>query len=195
MPCSSMIVRTTPSVQILAELSLIHHRTLNVNSDFSQQNRHTNAMRYKNMAYNRRAKHDYELLETMEAGISLLGTEVKSVKAGHMSLRSAFVTIHDEQAFLTNATIPPWQPKNTPDSYDPTRSRQLLLKKSELKQLIGSRKSKGLTIVPIRVYNKGGRVKIEIALARGKKQYEKKQQKKEADIKRDTEKMLSDKND
>lgn len=147
-------------------------------------------MARKALAYNKRAKFDYELLETMEAGLSLLGTEVKSVKAGHMSLKGAFVTIHDDQAFLTNATIPPWQPKNTPSDYDPTRPRRLLLKKSDLKHLIGSRKSKGLTIVPIRAYNKRGKVKLEIALARGKKQYEKKQQKKEADIKRDVERML-----
>lgn len=148
----------------------------------------------KDLSYNKRAKFDHELLETFEAGISLLGTEVKSTKAGHMSLKGAFVTIHDEEAYLTNATIPPWQPKNTKDTYDPTRTRKLLLKKSEIKQLMGSRKSKGLTIVPIRAYNKGGRIKLEIALAKGKKQHEKKQQKKEADIKRDTDRLLSDKN-
>ena len=81
----------------------------------------------KTLAYNKRAKFDYDLVETIEAGISLMGTEVKSVKAGHMSLKGAFVTIHNNEAYLTNATIPAWQPKNTPADYDPMRSRKLLL--------------------------------------------------------------------
>lgn len=143
-----------------------------------------------NLAYNRRVKFDYEIKELFEAGLVLLGVEVKSVKSGNMSLRGAFVTIHGEDAYLTNATIPPWQPKNTPVDYDPIRSRRLLLKKSELKQLIGAKKAKGLTLVPIRVYNKRGRVKIEIALVRGKRKTDKKQAMKERDILRDTERML-----
>ncbi len=144
----------------------------------------------KDLAYNRRVKFDYEIKELFEAGLVLLGVEVKSVKSGNMSLRGSFVTIHDENAYLTNATIPPWQPKNTPDDYDPIRSRRLLLKKSELKQLIGAKKAKGLTLVPIRVYNKGGKVKVQVALARGKRKADKKQVKKERDILRDTERML-----
>lgn len=147
-------------------------------------------MAAKSLAYNKRAKFDYELMETIEAGLELLGYEVKSVKAGNMSLKGAFITIHDNEALLTNATIPPWQPKNTPDSYDPARSRRLLLKKSELKALIGSKQAQGLTIVPIRAYTKHGRVKLEIALARGKKKHEKKEQKRESDIKRDVERLL-----
>lgn len=144
----------------------------------------------KDLAYNRRVKFDYEIKELFEAGLVLLGTEVKSVKSGNISLRGAFVTIHEGNAYLTNATIPPWQPKNTPADYDPIRSRRLLLKKSELKQLIGAKKTKGLTLVPIRVYNKRGRVKIEIALARGKRKADKKQMMKERDIQRDVERML-----
>lgn len=141
-------------------------------------------------AYNKRAGFDFELLEKFEAGISLLGTEVKSVRAGHMSLRGAFVTIHNGDAYLTNATIPPWQVANTPASYDPTRSRKLLLNASELKYLIGKITTTGLTIVPIRVYNNRSVIKAEIALAKGKKQYHKKEKRKEADIKRDVERML-----
>ncbi len=141
-------------------------------------------------AYNKRAGFDFELLEKFEAGISLLGTEVKSVRAGHMSLRGAFVTIHNGDAYLTNATIPPWQVANTPASYDPTRSRKLLLNASELKYLIGKVTTTGLTIVPIRVYNNRSVIKAEIALAKGKKQYHKKEKRKEADIKRDVERML-----
>lgn len=144
----------------------------------------------KDLAFNRRATFDYEILETIEAGLVLLGTEVKSVKAGHMSLKGAFVTIHDEKAVLTNATIPAWQPKNSPDSYDPTRPRQLLLKKSELKSLIGAKQAQGLTIVPIRAYIKHSKVKLEIALARGKRQHKKKEQKKEKDIERDVDRMM-----
>lgn len=147
-------------------------------------------MKGKALAYNKRVKFDYQLIDTFEAGIALLGTEVKSVRAGHMSLRGAFVTIHNSQAYLTNATIPPWQPKNTPASYDPTRPRRLLLKKSELKQLIGTRKSQGLTIVPVRVYNNRGKIKLQIALARGKKKYDKRQAKKAKDIQRDIERVL-----
>lgn len=145
----------------------------------------------KDLAFNKRAVFDYELLETFEAGLSLLGTEVKSVRAGHMSLRGAFVTIHNEEAYLTNATIPPWQPSNTPDSYDPIRSRRLLLKKSQLKEFFGARKSEGLTIIPIKVYSsKSGKLKLQIALARGKKQFDKKRDKQEKDIKRDVDRIL-----
>jgi SsrA-binding protein len=144
----------------------------------------------KDLAYNRRIKFDYEVKELFEAGLVLLGVEVKSVKSGNISLRGSFVAIHENDAYLTNATIPPWQPKNTPDDYDPIRSRKLLLKKSELKQLIGAKKTKGLTLVPIRVYNKGGKVKVQIALAKGKRKADKKQMKKERDILRDTERML-----
>ncbi len=144
----------------------------------------------KSLAYNRRATFDYEVLDHFEAGLELLGTEVKSVRAGHMSLRGAFVTIHHSQAYLTNATIPPWQPSNTPETYDPVRPRRLLLKKAELGQLMDTRKAGGLTIIPIRVYNKGPHLKLQIALAKGKKKFDKKQDKKERDIERDVDRLL-----
>lgn len=144
----------------------------------------------KDLAQNKKARFDYEILETLEAGLELLGTEVKSVKAGNMSLKGAFVTIHNEEAVLTNATIPPWQPKNAPGDYDATRSRRLLIKKSELKHLIGSKQTQGLTIIPLRVYTKHGRIKLAIGLARGRKKYEKKEQKREQDIKRDVDRLI-----
>jgi len=144
----------------------------------------------KSLAYNRRARFDYEIMETLEGGLSLLGTEVKSVRAGNMSLKGAFVTIHNDEAYLTNATIPPWQVKNAPADYDPTRPRKVLLKRRELKHLVGSKSAKGLTIVPIRVYTKGPRVKLELALARGKRKADKKETKKERDIQRDVERLL-----
>lgn len=144
----------------------------------------------KDYAYNKRASFDFELLETFEAGIELLGVEVKSVRAGHMSLRGAFVTMHNGSAFLTNANIPPWQAANTPPGYDATRSRRLLLTASQLKLFIGKIREQGLTIVPVRVYPKRYVIKIEIALAKGKKAYNKKEKKKEQDIKRDVDRML-----
>lgn len=144
----------------------------------------------KTLAVNKRARFDYDILETFEAGLQLLGTEVKSVRAGNMSLRGAFVTLHSGDAFLINATVPPWQVQNAPAGYDPVRSRKLLLKKEELKYLIGSKESKGLTIVPIRVYSKRHHLKLEMGLARGKRQFQKKEQKKERDIRREVERMM-----
>lgn len=144
----------------------------------------------KDLAYNKRAVFDYTILEKLEAGLQLLGTEVKSIRAGHMSLRGAFVTIHNEEAYLTNATIPPWQVKNAPGDYDPIRPRKLLIKKSELKRLIGAKQAQGLTIIPIHVYSNHGKLKLEIALARGKRRFEKKEQKKERDIQRDVDRLL-----
>jgi SsrA-binding protein len=144
----------------------------------------------RNLAYNRRAVYDFELLDKYEGGVKLLGTEVKSVRAGNVSLKGAFVTIKGEEVWLTNATIPPWQPANAPVDYDPTRPRKVLLSREEIKRLIGLKESKGLTIVPIRVYNKGSRVKLELALARGKRQYQKKERKREQDIKRDIDREL-----
>ena len=144
----------------------------------------------KDLARNKRATFEYSIEETLEGALQLLGTEVKSVKAGNISLKGAFVTFKDNEAWLTNATIPPWQPKNAPADYDPTRSRKVLLKKDEIKGLIGAKQAKGLTLVPIRVYTKGPRVKIEIGLARGKRKTEKKQAKKEADIQRDIDRVI-----
>ena len=144
----------------------------------------------KDHAYNKRAGFDFELLETFEAGIELLGVEVKSVRSGHMSLRGAFVTIHNGSAYLTNANIPPWQVANSPASYDPTRSRRLLLTAAQLKYLIGKISEQGFTVVPVRVYPKRSVIKVEIALAKGKKEYHKKEKEKEQDIKRDVEWML-----
>ena len=144
----------------------------------------------KTLVINKRASFNYELLEKMEAGLMLLGTEVKSARAGNMSLRGSFVTFRGDEAYLTNATIPPWQIKNAPDNYDPERPRKLLLKKSDLKHLLGSKRAKGLTIVPIRVYTKGPRLKLEIALARGKGRRSKKQILRERDIKRDVDRII-----
>jgi len=124
---------------------------------------------------NRKARFNYEILEKYETGIELLGTEVKSVRGGQMSLEGAFVIVRGGEVFLINANIPPYQPKNAPKDYDPLRNRKLLLTKKEIAKLAGSEKNKSLTIVPISVYNKGRKIKMEIALVKGKKKFDKRE--------------------
>jgi len=128
-----------------------------------------------NYAENRKARFDYEILEKYEAGIELLGTEVKSVRGGRMSLEGAFAIIRGGEAYLINSNIPPYQVNNTEKDYDPLRNRRLLLTKKELTELVGSEKNKSLTIVPISVYNKGRKIKVEIALVKGKKKFDKRE--------------------
>jgi len=128
-----------------------------------------------NYAENRKARFNYEFLEKYETGIELLGTEVKSVRGGQMSLEGAFVIIRGGEAFLINANIPPYQVKNTPKDYDALRNRKLLLTKKEIAELAGSEKNKSLTIVPISVYNKNRKIKVEIALVKGKKKFDKRE--------------------
>ncbi|OGI85516.1 SsrA-binding protein [Candidatus Nomurabacteria bacterium RIFCSPLOWO2_01_FULL_41_12] len=137
-------------------------------------------------AENRKAKFNYEILEKYEAGIELLGVEVKSVRGGQMSLEGAFVIVRGGEAFLINSNIPPYQVKNTPLDYDPLRNRKLLLTKKEIAELTGSEKNKSLTIVPISVYNKNRKIKVEIALVKGKKKFDKR----ETIKKRDTDREL-----
>lgn len=136
-------------------------------------------------AENRKARFNYEFLEKYEAGIELLGTEVKSVRAGTMSLEGAFVIIRGGEAFLINANIPPYQVKNAPKDYDPLRNRKLLLTKKEIAELAGSEKNKSLTIVPISVYNKGRKIKVEVALVKGKKKFDKRETLKKRDTDRE----------
>lgn len=128
-----------------------------------------------NYAENRKVRFNYEILEKYETGIELLGVEVKSVRGGQMSIEGAFVVVRGGEAFLLNANIPPYQPLNTSKEYDPLRNRKLLLTKKEINQLSESEKNKSLTIVPISVYNKGKKIKIEIALVRGKKKIDKRE--------------------
>ena len=123
----------------------------------------------KNIAINRSARRDYEILETFEAGMELKGFEVKAIKTGHINLAGSFVVIKKNEAWLLNADIPPYQPANTPEDYDSKRTRKLLLSAAEIKSLMGRTKEKNLTIVPLRVYNKGRLLKMEIGLGRGKR--------------------------
>jgi len=126
-------------------------------------------------AENRKIRFNYEVLERYVAGIELLGTEVKSVRNEQMSLEGAFVIARGGEAFLINANIPPYQIKNAPKDYDPLRNRKLLLTKKEIGELAGSEKNKSLTIVPISVYNKNRKIKVEIALVKGKKRIDKRE--------------------
>lgn len=126
-------------------------------------------------AENRKARFDYEILDKYEAGIELLGAEVKSVRGGRMSLEGAFVIVRGGEVFLINSNIPAYQPLNAPKDYDPLRNRRVLLTKKEIHELADSEKNKSLTIVPISVYNKNRKIKIEIALVKGKKKHDKRE--------------------
>lgn len=139
---------------------------------------------------NKKAYFDYEILEKLEAGIELLGLEVKSLRIGQGSLLGAYVIIRGREAFLVNANIPPYQINNTPKEYDPMRPRRLLLNSKELEKLSKLEKNAGLTIIPIMVYNKGGKIKLEIAIAKGKKKYDKRESIKKKDSEREVSRVL-----
>lgn len=138
-----------------------------------------------NYAENRKVHFNYEILEKFDAGIELIGEEVKSVRGGRMSLEGAFIIIRGGECFLINSNIPPYQVKNTAKDYDPLRNRKLLLTKKEITELAGSEKNKALTIVPISVYNKGRKIKVNIALAKGKKLRDKRESIKKRDTDRE----------
>ncbi|MFH1460906.1 MAG: SsrA-binding protein SmpB [Patescibacteria group bacterium] len=143
-----------------------------------------------NLTTNPRARYDYSILETFEAGIVLAGQEVKSVKNGRMSLKGSYVTIKNEEVWLINALIPPYQPRNTPDNYDSTRTRKLLLNKKEIKSLIGKTKQKGLTLVPLRVYTEHNRIKLEFGLGQGRKKFDKREKIKKREAERRIDRAL-----
>ena len=145
-----------------------------------------------NYAENRKARFNYEILEKYEAGIELLGVEVKSVRDGQISLEGAFVIVRGGEVFLINANIPPFQPKNAPKDYDPLRNRKLLLTKKEIAELAASEKNKSLTIVPISLYNKGRKIKVEIALSKGKKKFDKRETIKKRDTDREIRREIKD---
>lgn len=141
-------------------------------------------------ADNSRALFDYEIIEHFTAGIELLGLEVKSIKEGKMNLRGAFVAIRGGEAFLVGAEIPAYQPKNAPKEYDALRVRKLLLARNELEELKNAEGTKGLTIIPLSMYNKGRFLKLDIAIARGKKKFDKRQTIKKRDVERDLKRTL-----
>lgn len=132
----------------------------------------------------KKAHLEYAFQEKLEAGLQLLGTEVKSLRAGKGKLEGARVVVRGGEAFLVGANIPAYQPANTDERYDPERPRRLLLNHKELSHIASVEGAKGLTIVPISVYNKGRNLKLEIAIARGKKQYDKREDIKKRDVER-----------
>ncbi len=142
------------------------------------------------LSENRKARFDYAVVETLEAGIELRGFEVKSVKAGRMNLAGSYAIARNGELWLLNAGIPPYQTNNTPDGYDPARSRRLLVKRAEVARLLGKLKSERLTIVPLKVYSKRGLVKLELALARPKQKSDKRETIKKREAKRDIERTV-----
>lgn len=147
----------------------------------------------KTLVQNKKARHDYFILETYEAGIELVGTEVKSVRQGKMNLKDSYVDIKRGEAFLIGAHISPYEHGNI-FNRDPERVRKLLLKKQEIMKLTGKLTEKGLTIVPLEVYLNKNWIKLSIGLAQGKKNYDKRDAKAEADAKRNMDRALKERN-
>lgn len=139
---------------------------------------------------NKRAGFNFELLERYEAGVELLGTEVKSIRKGQGKLEGSHVVVRGGEAYLVGASIPPFQKANAPKDYEPERVRRLLLKNKEILELFTESEKKGLTVVPIRWYNKGRVLKIEIAVGRGKKKHDKRDSIKSRDTKREIDRTL-----
>ncbi len=139
---------------------------------------------------NKKAGLKYEILDKFEAGIKLLGFEVKSIKNKNGSLDSSHISIRGGEVILFNFNIPPYQPNNTPESYEPKRNRILLLNKKEIDKLTQKEEQKGLTIIPLSVYNKGNKIKIELAVVKGKKKYDHREDIKKKDMKRDSDREM-----
>jgi SsrA-binding protein len=129
----------------------------------------------KILAENKKAYYNYEILEKFEAGISLIGQEVKSLKTRGVNLAGTYVIIQNQEVFWIGAKIPPYQPANAPSNYRDERSRKLLLKKSEIKYLIGKSKQKGLTLIPLKLYTKDGKIKLEFGIVKGKRKFDKRE--------------------
>ncbi len=144
----------------------------------------------KTVAINRKARHDYHIEDSFEAGIVLQGSEIKSIRAGQVNLRDGFAAFYNDELWLMNTHISPYKPASR-ENHEPTRQRKLLLHRRELNRLMGKLQEKGLTLVPLKMYLKNGLAKLEIGLARGKKQYDKRQSLKEKDDKRQIQRALA----
>ena len=142
------------------------------------------------LAENKRARFDYEILETFEAGIELFGFEVKAIRIGRLNLSGSYVIIRGNEAYLVNADLPPYQPINTPVDYDSKRTRRLLLKSAEIKELMGRIKASHLTILPLNAYTKGTLIKLKIGLGKPKKNRDKKETIKKRDVEREMRRSL-----
>jgi SsrA-binding protein len=139
----------------------------------------------QNIAENRKAFHDYHILESFEAGLVLLGTEVKSIREGNANLRDSFARVEGAEVWLYNVHVSPYSHRGSSD-HEPTRRRKLLLHRREIRKLIGKTVERGLTLVPTRMYFKDGRIKVEISLARGKKAHDKRETIKRREADRET---------
>jgi SsrA-binding protein len=137
------------------------------------------------IAENRKAFHDFHILETFEAGVALLGTEVKAIREGRVNLRDSFARVEDGEVFLYNVNISPYSHRGYAN-HEPLRRRKLLLHKDEIRKLIGRTVERGMTLVPIRLYFKKGRVKVAVSLAKGKKDYDKRETIKRRETERET---------
>lgn len=142
---------------------------------------------------NRKAYHDYSIEETIEAGVSLLGTEVKSLREGKANLKDSYVLIKNMEAFLLNCHISPYSHGNIMN-HDPLRTRKLLMHKKEIVRLQGKIAQKGYTLIPLKIYFKDGRAKVEVGLAKGKREYEKREAIKEKEANREIEKAMKSRN-
>jgi SsrA-binding protein len=148
-------------------------------------NKHSSAV-----ATNRKARHDYDILETVEAGMALQGSEIKSVRAGQINLKEGYVLIERNQAWLIDVHIAPYDPASRMN-HDPLRKKRLLLHKKEIRKLQENQQLKGLAVVPLRVYLKGGYAKIELGVGRGLKKYDKRQKIAKKDAEREMRRMLN----
>lgn len=142
------------------------------------------------LATNKKAHFDYDILEIFEGGLKLTGPEVKAIKTGHLKLQGAFLHVQNNELWLKNAFVAKYQPAGELSGYDPYQDRKVLVSKKEIKNFIGKNHSQGLTLVPLSVYTRGNLLKLEFALARGKKKYEKRETIKKRDIDRQLKERL-----
>ena len=145
-----------------------------------------------NIAENRKAFHDFHLLESFEAGLVLLGTEVKAIREGRVTLRDSFARVEDGEVFLYNVQISPYSHRGYAD-HEPLRRRKLLLHREEIRKLVGKTVERGMTLVPTRLYFKNGRVKVSVSLAKGKKEYDKRETIKRREADRETRSAIKSK--
>jgi SsrA-binding protein len=143
------------------------------------------------LATNRRARHKYELLDRIECGIELRGSEVKSLRDGKAQIGDAYAAVEDGEVWLRGAHIPPYAPAAA-DNHDPERPRKLLLHRYEIERLVGQSQRRGLTLIPLRLYFKGPRAKVELALARGKDQRDRRREIRDRDLQREVDRELRD---
>ncbi len=141
------------------------------------------------LADNRKAHHDYHILHTYEAGIVLLGTEVKSIREGRVNLRDSFARVESGEVFIYNIHVSPYSHRGYAD-HEPTRRRKLLLHKGEIRKLIGKTVERGMTLVPVRMYLKNGRVKVVVGVAKGKKTYDKRETIRRREAERETRRAI-----